>query len=212
MNLCTSNIDTCISVNCDNPIYKGVDAIGWIFNRSEVDVDATLASGNLSDGGSVVKSIVMKTHTVGTESVSYTGFTVQQFGKTPFTGTTTEMAESTVFNKFNHTVAFVVSDNSPAASQILKNLARGRFIFILNNDYNGSDTRGKYQVFGLRKGLTASAIACEKYNDETDGGWSVSLTEEGNPIPAEFLEHSTGTPAVVDTAAYIATITDDCED
>lgn len=209
-NLCEKLITDCIVGSCDNPVYTGIDSIGWIFNRSEIDLTATEASGNKdASNANIYKSIVMKTYTDDNETLSYTGFAVQQLGKTPFTGTQVEMTEGTSSNKFTNTISFVVPDNSPAASLVLDSLANGKFVFVLNNDYVGSDGRGKFQIFGLKKGCTASAIVCEKYSEDTEGGWQVTLTEENVPQSALFLEHKT--TDTVDTETYLGTITSDCE-
>ena len=206
MALCEKLIQGCISASCENPIYAGVDSVAYIFNRSEIDLVATEASSNKdASNPNIYKEIIMKEVS---EGVNYTGYKIQQLGKTPFTGTQVEMTEGNTQNKFTNTLSFIVPDNSPAASLVLDSLANGKFVVVFSNEYNGSDGRGKFQIVGMKKGLTASAMVCEKYSEDTDGGYQVTLTEEGCPSAALFLEHKTGTD--VDTAEYLETITD-CE-
>lgn len=209
--ICERTIKTCIAGSCTNPIYSGIEGKAYIFNRQEIEkftFDTTTPNPNL------ITEITMDTYTSGGSDVAYTGYQIKQNGKQPFTGTTTSMTEGNVMNKFTENVSFVVPDNSPAAAMLLDNIANGRFVVILVNEYEGQDGKGKYQVFGSAKGLVCSAMERDAYSEDTDGGWSVTLTAEGSPKSAVFLEHTTtsGGETVVDTKSYLETITDDCED
>lgn len=191
-NLCEKLLDACIAADCTNPIFTGVDSLAYIFNKSEIE-SLTYDQTNPN----LVTAITMKEN----NGVAYTGYKVQQLGKTPYTGTTTTLVEGNVSNKYNTEVHFVVPDNSPTASKILDNLANGKFVMVIKNDYEGSDGKGTFQIFGGKKGLTATAIDGDKYSEDTDGGWAVTLTEENTPVSALFLEHKTGTD--VDTETYL---------
>ena len=195
-NYCEKLLSKCISASCDNPIYTGIDGVAYIFNKSEI-ADFTIDGTHPN----LVTAISMKTHQVDNNDVSYTGYKIQQFGKTPFTGTQVTMVEGNVANKFNSEVHFTVPDNCPSASEILDMLKDGKFVVVLANDYTGSDGQGKYQIFGAKKGLSCTAIENDKYSEDTDGGWAVTLTEENGPVSAMFIEHKTNTD--VDTATYL---------
>ena len=144
-NLCEKLLTACISASCDNPIYTGIDSTAYIFNRSEVDLILTDASANKdASNPNIYKSIVMKEN----EGVAYTGYKIVQTGKTPFTGTQTEMTEGASANKWTNTLQFSVQDNSPAAAMILDNLANGKFVVVIGNEYTGSDERTR-QGYGI---------------------------------------------------------------
>lgn len=197
-NICERLLSACIGAECDS-IFTGIDQKAWIFNKSEIaDFTPTDGVPNL------YSAIVMKTHKVDNVDVAYTGYTIQQVGKTPFTGTAVNMVEGNNQNKFTSEVHFVVPDNSPTAAKILDMLKDGKFVVVLQNDYEGSDGKGKFQVFGSKKGLSCTAIENDKYSDDTDGGWAVTLTEENGPVSARFIQHmsSDATP-VDDTASYL---------
>lgn len=201
-NICEKVLTACIGASCDNPIFSGIEQKAWIFNKSEI------ASFTTADGEpNLYTAITMKTHEVNNSDVAYTGYTVQQLGKTPFTGTVVSMQEGNVANKFNSVVAFTVPDNSPTAAKILDMLKDGKFVVVLANDYEGSDNKGKYQVFGSKKGLSCTAIENDKYSEDTDGGWAVTLTEENGPVSAMFIQHMTTSETPVDdTATYLDTL------
>lgn len=199
MNLCEKLINSCIGADCDNPIFTGIESKAYIFNKSEI------ASFTYDDNDpNLITAINMKTYQDGSDDLSYVGYTISQLGKQPYTGTNTALVEGNVSNKFTETLNFVVPDNSPAAAAILDNIANGKFVVVIANEFNGSDGKGKFQVYGAKKGLVASAIENDKYSEDTDGGWAITLTSENAPNSALFIEHKTGTD--VDTAEYLDTL------
>lgn len=181
---CSKTIEKCIKASCSNPVYSGVEATGWIFNKKEVEaVYAPVDPQNPNAG--VDKHQVIAFSNMATLKK---GYEVQQLGKTPFTGTQTEMVEGTNSNTFTNTLALVVPDNSLEVSKdIIDNLANGSFVVILENSYEGGDNQSKYQVFGLSKGLKATAITNDKYSEDTNGGWAVTLTEENVGVSGVFF-------------------------
>ena len=192
---CSKTIKQCIKASCSKPVFSGVDSTGWIFNKRDVTpVYETV--GNEENQHKV---------TAFTMATGAKGYEVQQLGKTPFTGTMTEMVEGTNMNTFTNTLSLVVPDNSLDVSEnIIDNLANGQFIVILANSYNGSDGMSKYQIFGLSKGLTASAITNDKYSEDTNGGWAVTLTEENVGVSGVFFYDTNLTTTKQTIESYIA--------
>lgn len=197
---CSKTIAKCIKASCSNPVYSGVEATGWIFNKADVTpVYAPVDPQNPTAG--VDKHQV----TAFTMASGAKGYEVQQLGKTPFTGTTTEMVEGTNSNTFTNTLALVVPDNSLEVSKdIIDNLAAGKFVVILENSYEGGDNQSKYQVFGLSKGLSATALTNDKYSEDTNGGWAVTLTEENVGVSGVFFYDTDLTTTKSTIEGYIA--------
>lgn len=203
MNLCEKLITKCIGADCDNPIFTGLESKAYIFNKSEI------ASFTYDDNDpNLITAINMKTYQDGGDDLSYVGYTISQLGKQPYTGTNTALVEGNVSNKFTETLNFVVPDNSPAAAAILDNIANGKFVVVIANEFNGSDGKGKFQVYGAKKGLVASAIENDKYSEDTDGGWAITLTSENAPNSALFIQHldTSGSTPVDDTESYLDTL------
>ena len=182
-NLCEKLLDACIGANCENPLFQGVDSIGYIANYSDI-AEITYDETNPS----IVNGITMKTiDETGTDPISACFYTIQQLGNNPFNGSQIEMTEGTYMNRFTNTVNFAVLDNSPEVSEhIIDNLANGRFVVILKNDYTGTDGSAKYQIFGAKKGLKAASITRELYGD-AESAWVVSMTEENAPKSGLFV-------------------------
>lgn len=183
MALCERLINACVGADCSNNVVEGATPKAWIFNKTEV---ASLTYD--AQNPNIISAINMKEVSEGVDAV---GYTISQLGKTPFTGTSTEMVEGNYGNTFTETVQFVVPDNSPAASMLLDNMAGGKFLVVMENEYTGTDTKGKFQVYGSKKSLSATAMTRELYNDDTNGGWLVTLTAEKQPTSGVFVYTTT---------------------
>lgn len=195
MGHCDKKISNCIKADCNAPVFTGIEAKAWLFNKEDVNITFSENDAN------VITDMTM----VGTA----TGYTVTQFGKTPYSGTATSMVEGNAGNKFSNTFMFIVPDNSHTASNtVIDNLANGKFVAVIQNQFDGSDHESAYQVYGAKKGLTASAIDNDKYSEDTDGGWQITLVEENTPISGAFLVPTLGTGETM--ASYMANIAPDC--
>lgn len=200
-NLCEKLLGACIGADCSNPIFSGLESGAYIGNKSEWTF--TYDENNKN----IITTMTPKTYGEGSSEYNAVLYSVQQLGKTPYTGTNTSLVEGNVSNKFTNNFNFVVPDNSPKAAEILDNLANGKFFAIIANEYDGSDGKGKFQIYGAKKGLVASAIDNDKYSEDTDGGWGVTLTETGTPNSAIFVEHKNASQEV-DTAEYLESLVD----
>lgn len=186
-NLCEKTIDKCIMADCENPLFSGVNPEALIFNKKHIaSVTWDLTNGNIATG-----------ITMGSDEDqhSYCAYQVKQLGKRPYEGSQTEMVEGTYGNKFTHTIVLAIPDNGPdIAHDIVDGLANGTFCVILQNDYvhetnaTTGTTAGdnKYQMYGFKKGLKATAITREVWGDN-DSAWIVTLTEENAPQSANFF-------------------------
>jgi len=204
MALCEKSIKGCISLDCKKPIFAGMESGAFIFNKSDItniDYEQITVGTGTEENPNMITGITLASGAVG--------YRIEQFGKTPYTGSNTSMVEGNAMNKFNETFNFVVSDNSEKASrELLDNLANGTFVAVVRNQYHGSDNRSEFQVYGAKKGLKAATMDNDKYAEETDGGWAVSLVSENVPTSAVFIEHKTGTD--VDTLEYLQGLAPEC--
>lgn len=182
MAVCDFFISRDISVNCDEPMTPGIEAEGIIMNRSDID----FALSKINDlRSSVIESIVLK--------AKKKAYRIVQMGGTPFTGTNEALATGTYINTFNKVVNFVVLDNGPdVCDDIIDGLANGSFVVILENNHKAmqkSENAGDaaYQVYGWHNGLKATEISNDKYSEDTNGGWLISLQETKAPKSGMFL-------------------------
>lgn len=188
--LCESIIAKAIDWNCDDLVVKGLESDGIIINRADVDFANCVIS---STNPNVIETLVLKT--------GKTGFLVNQLGNTPFTGTQSTLEVGTYRNTWTHQIPIVVLNNGPeVARDIIDGLSNGTFVVILRNKHKGSGD-AEYQVYGYTQGLVASEGTNDKYSDDTDGGWIITLQETGARMSAMFLWD---TDAATTAAAYEA--------
>lgn len=166
-----------IGASCDNPQVQGLKNKGYLMNYDDIDFDSLLRDETNSN--------IVKTLTLKSKAKAYSAYVP---GKTPFTGTKSEMQTGTFMNTFNKTASIVVLDSGPdVAKNIIDNLANGKFVFIMENKYQGDEKKNTFEIYGLEQGMTASEITNEKYSEDTNGGWAVTLVEEQAPTSGIFM-------------------------
>ncbi len=174
---CDSIIAKAIQANCDNPLVRGMEPDGVIINRGDIDFSKCVFS---SDNKNTITTLLLK--------AKKQGYPVVQLGQTPFTGTQTTLTTGTYHNTFQNQVQIVVLDNGPEVAQdIIDGLANGSFVMILRNLTKGANGEAEYQVYGYYQGLHATEINNEKYSEDTDGGWLVTMQESAAPKSALFF-------------------------
>lgn len=166
-----------IGASCDNPQVQGLKNKGYLMNYDDIDFDSVKRNDD--------NSLIIEDLTLLSGKKAYSAYVP---GKTPYTGTKAELATGTYSNKFNKTASIVVLDSGPdVAKNIINNLANGKFVFIMENKYQGDDKKNTFEIYGFEQGLVASEITNEKYSKDTDGGWAVTLIEENAPSSGIFL-------------------------
>lgn len=173
--LCETLIANDIAFACSNLVSRGLEPDGLIMNRNEIDFTATVFN---STNPNIIETLVMKS--------GKKAYEIQQLGNTPFTGTQTELVAGTYRNTWTNTIPIAVLANNPSvAEDIIDGLANGKFVVILKNINTANGAH--YQIYGYQQGLSASEGINEKYSEDTDGGWLITLTETGAPKSALFL-------------------------
>lgn len=182
MAVCDEILKKDISPSCDDPVVPGYEHEGVIINRDDIDLGTTaFASGKPN----IIETLALKS--------GKKGYKVVVPGNSPFTGSQTALATGTYRNTFTNTIALVVLDNGPeVCSDIIDGLANGTYVVVLENKFKGlqkETTPGNcaFQVYGYYQGLRATAITNDKYSEETEGGWAVTLEEQKSPKSGLFL-------------------------
>lgn len=182
MGVCDYLVKKDLALNCDDPITPGFEQEGVIINRKDVDFAASAFNTTRKN---VLETLALK--------AQKKGYKIQVLGSTPYTGTNTALTAGTYRNTFTHTVAIVVLANDPdVCADIIDGLANGEFVVILENKHKGLQKEenagdSAFQVYGWYNGLKATEISNDKYAEETDGGWAISLQETKAPKSALFL-------------------------
>lgn len=177
MELCDFKLAQDIAGSCENPQVAGLKNTGYLINYDDIDFDTLTKS---KDTPNIVETLALLS--------GKHAYKVVVPGNSPFTGTQTAMTAGTYRNKFTKTASIVVLNSGPDVSaNVIDQLANGRFVFIFENKYQGADKKNTFEIYGLEQGLAASEITNDKYSEETDGGWAVTLEETNAPSSGMFL-------------------------
>lgn len=170
MALCNYLIEKNIQADCASPIFAGVEAVGYIINRSDIK--------SFMKANGIVSAIGLNS---GAKA-----YLIQQMGQQPFNGTGSEFQQGEVMNTFNRKVQFIILDNSPeVAEDIVNPMANGEFVVIVENKYKDDTKSNAFEVYGLDKGARATAITEDKYQNMA--GWVCELTETETPNSNTFF-------------------------
>ena len=176
MALCDYLISSDIAgFDCESPMVKGVESMGVLLNRQDIDYNGEIASAN-----PFLLNFAKEINKCGT-----VGYRIIQPGKTPFNGTQQELVEGTYQNTMTNTLQIVVLRQDADWAKQLFALMNGEFVAILRNK-NGSE-----QVYGYEAGLHCTGAVRELYNDDTLSGWLITMTEEGATKGNLFVDEGT---------------------
>lgn len=173
---CSNDLSNGIAYSCQSIPVKGFMPNGVIINRDDIDYSTfTMATGKQN----TVSNFPLKSNKFG--------YVVQQPDVDPYQGSQVTMEHGTYMNTFTKEVhLLVVAPADIVADVLVDQLARGEFVVILRKKAPLGDI--EYIIYGLDGGLKATEITQEYYNDDTKGAVAVTLTEEGAPSFARFLD------------------------
>lgn len=181
MSLCDRTVVADIKMNCNEPIQKGVESIGYLIRRADIDFGSVAFN---ADNDNIIEELPL---VAGKKGVRI----YQQ--NNAFTGTNSAVEVGTYVNGVTHNVAFIVPDKGPdVAHEIIDPLISGEeFVIILENKYKGLKKTlagsAAFQVYGFHQGAIVSAGDADKYSDDTLSGWSITLTETRAPKSEMYL-------------------------
>lgn len=172
MALCEYKIAANLENSCD--IIGGLKEIGYLINKQDLE-GLTYASGS----DNTVTAI-----TLAEGAYAYKIYTPTN---QPFNGTNVALEEGTVINRFTKTAAFVVLEHNDPTALAMEQLANGKYVAIIENEYEGEDGASSWEIYGAERGLKANEITRDPYSEDQAGGWSVSMQETGASKAAIFF-------------------------
>lgn len=198
--------DTCdfllqanLTASCKNQSTKGLKNAAVIMNYDDVDWDSIEYDDS---NPNLIRNFNLKS------GHAYRAYVP---GKTPYTGTNKALVVGNYKNKYTKQVKLVVLANgAEVCHKVIDQLSNGRFVVILENDFQGESRDNTFEFYGLETGLSATELTDDKYSEDTDGGWAVTLEETDALSSGKFflLEGSDVIEAVKDTRSAIEGLLD----
>ena len=175
--LCNANINDNIQDNCENPMFSGMEAGAYIFNKGDISDIVTS-----EDNSNLIVDFTLKS--------GKRGYFIINQRNNPFTGTNTAVEVGDYRNTFTRTVSlFIPMDGADVVKNIIDPIANGRFVVVLHNQYVNANQDNEFPIFGLDRGLVVSSLNQTKY--ENNDYWVVGLQESGVPTANKFFRHGT---------------------
>ena len=181
MSLCDRTVVADIKMNCNEPIQKGLESIGYLVRRADIDLGSVTFNAN---NDNIIESLPLIEGKKGVRIYQQNN---------AFNGTNSAVEVGTYMNSVTHNVAFIVPDKGPdVAHDIIDPLISGEeFVVILENKYKGLKKTlpgsAAFQVYGFHQGAVVSAGDVVKYSDDTLSGWAITLTEAKAPKSEMYI-------------------------
>ena len=174
--ICDVSLVKDIQDGCDNPMFSGIEQTAVIINKADIKSVSTDPHNHR-----IVTAINM--------NPNKRGYFMINARTNPYQGTNTTVEVGDYKNTFTRTVSlFVPMDGAAASQKILDPLANGKFVVILENQFENDLKDNKFQIYGIDKGLVVSSMTQTKY--ENNDYWVVELQEQGVPNSGRFLIHT----------------------
>lgn len=171
MELCEYTITQCLGEDCGHMPTPGIEQTAWIFNKKDIaDLPEDATNKN------VITDITLNADT--------NGFQITCVGN-PFNGTNAEAVVDDYGTSWTENFVFSVPKGVAQSWQI-EQIANGKFVVVIETNYEGVDGLAKYQILGAKNGLKMSAGSLDP-NGDSKGRYSITLTAEDSPYSAQYL-------------------------
>lgn len=172
-NACAENLGANILNDCNDDYGKGVEKIVYIIKKEDIDRKASRIAGN------VISTIVLRT--------GKKAYTASAPSNTPFSGLTYEDQNATIGMSFNKTIPIVMLADSPTNALNVSALKQNKYVIIYENNNKGANGEQAFAVIGWEQGAVGQNATLDKYSNDTHGGWTVDMIEEGAKTPQIFF-------------------------
>lgn len=172
-NACAENLGANILNDCNDDYGKGVEKTVYIIKKEDIDRKASRIAGN------VISTLVLRT--------GKKAYTASAPSNTPFSGLTYEDQNATIGMSFNKTIPIVMLADSPTNALNVSALKQNKYVIIYENNNKGANGEQAFAVIGWEQGAVGQNATLDKYSDDTHGGWTVDMIEEGAKTPQIFF-------------------------
>ena len=162
-------IATNMTIDCNSPLQSGTRERAWIMNFDDV-ANAVIT---YAADGYTIEDIVLPSG----KSAYYID------GKNNSIRPNQAQVQQTYANMYDHSVAFLCFDISPAMKAELNAQKDGRFVVITENYYRGTAGNSAFEVYGLTSGLVRTALTRDPNSEENGGAYDFTLMTDKSKEP-----------------------------
>lgn len=165
-----------VTTDCNNIPTAGIESTIWIANKADI------ASVTMDPANPTLATDI----TMVATKVFYKYIGLKKIGK-PLVNN----LKGVYANGFQHSIEFVILQNSPTAKLQLDLMNNGSLVAIVQNKTIGTTGNQKYELYGREAGLEVEALTKDGDDADTLGGYKIVLkTADGdkeNHLPATIF-------------------------
>lgn len=181
-------ITASISPDCNNELIAGVNDRIWIINYD--DVSSLTRNSTYNE---IIEAIVLNS---GTNAYTYTG---KNFSNQP----QTTLVEEEYSSAFEHRIEYRIFADGDAVKRQLKEKKHGKFMVVVQNQFQGSNGDNAFTLYGGRNGLKLRECEQLKGNNPSLGSWRLVMSSNPKslePYPPNdvFITSFAATKAMLD--------------
>lgn len=184
-NICGA-IASGVAFDCEHPLVPGANDRLILFNYSELqDATYTFDAANplIIDSLSPAQGVLAYAFEGQNNSV--------------------EPAQNLVKNRYyvgyNHEITFKVFSAAPDTKKVLQEMAKGRVVAIVQNNWKGDSGEGAFEVYGWETGLEVQELSRTIADAETGGAFNIVLRNNEVSIPGTL-------PHTLDLGGFTTTL------
>lgn len=166
--LCDTLLTSDILMDCVNATFEAQNK-AWVFNYDDVD-----ATDGINAETNEVVSITLRE--------GKRGYKLEQLGKKPFGGSNSALVVGTYVSTFTHKVKIYIP-YTPEANKTVRELMNARLVVVVKEDV-GTTKR----VYGIENGLYCTECSRTEHDDDTQGGWVMTLEETKSLYPSLYYD------------------------
>lgn len=184
-----SDLSGGVTLSCATPLVGGVEADIIILVRKHIDT-TTFNSGN----NYILEDIALLT---GKQAYKFEG-----------KNNSARPKNSLVVKDFSkgkvHTLDFLIFDDGPTTKLRLDELQDASVCVFVKNKFKGATGNATWSIHGFHAGLSMTACEQDKFDENTNGAWKVTLASDPKSLEAQwplnvFITSATATEALITT-------------
>lgn len=165
--LCDTLLTSDILMDCTNATLEAQNK-AWVLNYDDIENNSI----NLEMGE--VSSIDLHD--------GKRGYKLEQLGKKPFGGSNSALVVGTYVSTFTHQVKLYIP-YTPVNNKTVRELMNARLVVVVKEDV-GTTKR----VYGIENGLHCTECTRTEHDDDTQGGWVMTLEETKSLYPSLYYD------------------------
>ena len=173
LNNCYQRMETDVYNDCRDSYGKGLAPRAYYVARDDIDFNTSTIDGN------VITKLALDS---GAKAVRF-----NMPSRTPYNGAKNEDQNAAIGIAVNKTVPIILLADSPENARKIETLKSQQGVVIVENNAKGDKGKQAFVVVGWEQGVYGQNAIIDKYSDDTQGGWSIDLIEEGAKTPQIFL-------------------------